>query len=565
MSVGSVVRIPLGGRKVRGFVTDVREGSPVGLKELRGVSGEIPVFDERLLETLRWAAHHYISPLAGILAKSAPPNLPRRVIPSAWPKVRGFAAGPLSGLGTAAAAGRRSPATYFLASSDWSYHVETLVGPLAQVDRSAVVIAATGFEATEIASHLSATFGTRVIVATPELSERQMTQAWQRAATVPGSIVVGTHRVVFWPVAGLGLAAIIQEGRRGMKDRQTPTIHAREILRTRARIERFGVVYVGRVPTTEVLRAGTEIVRAPGRNRIWPLVEVVDRREDPPGSGILTERVRSALRNAVARGERVFLFTHRHGYAPAARCVKCRTLRRCGACGARPDPGPSCARCGAALGPCLSCGGARFEPLGAGVGRVTELAGRLLGSDVVGNIEEGRPVVVGTERDLSKAGMIDLAVAIDPDGLILGTNYRAAEEALRTLARLAASVPFGRGKRLMVQTSQPQHPVVVALRRGDPIEFLESELEKREEMGFPPVGELIIVEVRNGAPDHDTLIKTAVGDDAKVYGPAPAQRGTRWLIQGDRLSAVRTRLRPVVQRLRDTGAAVRIDADPLDL
>ena len=70
MSVGSVVRIPLGGRKVRGFVTDVRTGSLEGLKELRGVSGEIPVFDERLLETLRWAAHHYVSPLAGILAKS---------------------------------------------------------------------------------------------------------------------------------------------------------------------------------------------------------------------------------------------------------------------------------------------------------------------------------------------------------------------------------------------------------------------------------------------------------------------------------------------------------------
>ncbi|MGZ8756308.1 MAG: primosomal protein N' family DNA-binding protein, partial [Acidimicrobiia bacterium] len=148
VSVGSVVRVPLGGRKVRGFVTDVREGSPAGLKELRGVSGEIPVFDERLLETLRWAAHHYISPLAAILAKSAPPNLPRRVAPSAWPEVSGFAAGPLSGLGTAAAAGRRSPATYFLASSDWSHHVETLVGPLAEADRSAVVIAATGFEAT---------------------------------------------------------------------------------------------------------------------------------------------------------------------------------------------------------------------------------------------------------------------------------------------------------------------------------------------------------------------------------------------------------------------------------
>ena len=565
VSVGSVVRIPLGGRKVRGFVTDVRAGSPEGLKELRGVSGEVPVFDERLLETLRWAAHHYVSPLAGILAKSAPPNLPRRVAPPSWPEVGGFATGPLSGLGVAAGAGRRHPATYFLASADWSHHVETVVGPLAIAGRSAVVIVATAFEAARIAADLSATFGPRVVVATPELSDRQMTQAWQVAATVPGSILVGTHRIAFWPVAGLGLATIIQEGRRGMKDRQTPTIHAREILRTRARIERFGVVYVGRVPTTEVLRAGTEIVRAPGRNRIWPLVEVVDRHEDPPGSGLLTERVRSALRHAMARRERVFLFTHRHGYAPASRCVKCRTLRRCGECGARPDPGPTCARCGAALGPCLSCAGARFEPLGAGVGRIIEVAGRMLGPDVVGNIDQGRSVVVGTERDLSKAGVVDLAVAIDADGLILGTNYRAAEEALRVLTRLASSVPFGRGKRLMVQTSQPQHPVIAALRRGDPIEFLESELEKREEMGFPPAGELIVVEVRNGGAENDTLIKAAVGTDATVYGPAPAPRGSRWLIQGDSLSPVRTRLRSAVQRLRDSGAAVRIDADPLDL
>jgi primosomal protein N' (replication factor Y) len=199
------------------------------------------------------------------------------------------------------------------------------------------------------------------------------------------------------------------------------------------------------------------------------------------------------------------------------------------------------------------------------VGRVIEVVGRMLGPDAVGNIDQGRSVVVGTERDLSKAGVVDLAVAIDADGLILGTNYRAAEEALRVLTRLAGSVPFGRGKRLMVQTSQPQHPVIASLRRGDPIEFLESELEKREEMGFPPAGELIVIEVRNGGADSDTLIKAAVGNDATVYGPAPAPRGSRWLIQGDRLSPVRTRLRPAVQRLRDSGAAVRIDADPLDL
>lgn len=565
VSVGSVVRIPLGGRKVRGFVTDVREGSPAGLKAIRGLSGEVPAFDERLLETLRWTAHHYVSPLAGILTKTAPPNLPRRVVAPSWPEMPVFASGPLSSLALAAGAGRRNPATYLLSSTDWSHHVETVVGPVAEAGLSSVVVVATAAEAGGIAADLTATFGPRVVVGTPNLSDRQLTQAWQVAATVPGTILVGTHRIVFWPVARLGLATIIQEGRRGMKDRQTPTIHAREILKTRARIERFGVVYLGRVPTTEVLGAGTEIVRAPGRNRIWPLVEVIDRGEDPPGSGLLTDRVRAALRHAVERQERVFLFTHRHGYAPASRCVKCRTLRRCAQCGSRPDPGATCARCGAILGPCVECGGARFEPLGAGVGRVLEVAARLLGRESVGSVHDNRAVVVGTERDLVGVGTVDLAVAVDADGLILGTNYRAAEEALRVLARLAGIVPFGRGKRMMVQTSQPQHPVIGALRRGDPLEFLEAELEKRRDMGFPPAGELIVIEVREGGTESDTMIKASVGDDATVYGPAPAPRGSRWLIQGDGLSPVRTRLRSTVQRLRDSGAAVRIDADPLDL
>ena len=565
VSVGSIVRVPLGGRKVRGYVTGLTSGTATELKALRGVSGDLPVFDERLLETLRWAAHHYVTPMAGILAKAAPPNLPRRKAASAWPKVPDVAQGPVTGLAAAAACGSRSPATYLMAAADWTRHLASVAAPVVVADRSLMVVVATAIEAGRIAAELSAIFGSRVITATSGLSDRELTNAWQTAATVPGSIVVGTHRIVFWPVARLGLAVIIEEGRRGMKDRQTPTVHAREILRMRTKVERFGLLYMGRVPTTEVLRAGTEIVRDPGRNRIWQLVEVVDRGEDPPGSGILTDRVRSALRHAIARKERVFLFTHRHGYAPASRCVRCRALRRCRECGSRPDPGTACARCGADLGPCLACGGGRFEPLGAGVGRVIEQARRVVGAEAVGNIDEGRPVVVGTERDLIEAGTMDLAVAVDADGLILGTNYRAAEEALRVLVRVAGVVPLGRGKRLVVQTSQPNHPVLIALRRGDPLEFLESELAKREQLGFPPAGELIVLEVRHAGPESHRLIEEAVGDAATVYGPATVPSGLRWLIQGNRLSIARTRLRQAVQHLRDGGAAVRVDVDPLDL
>ena len=77
--VGSIVRVPLGGRRSRGWVVSTAEGDPKGLKELLAVSGDLPVFGPELLGVLRWAAIHYVAPLATLLSKAGPPNLPRHI------------------------------------------------------------------------------------------------------------------------------------------------------------------------------------------------------------------------------------------------------------------------------------------------------------------------------------------------------------------------------------------------------------------------------------------------------------------------------------------------------
>lgn len=540
---------------MRGFVVDASEGEGSGLKEIRGVSGDLPVFSPRLLDGLRWAAFHYVAPLAVLLSRAAPPNLPRRgPFPAYPPSPPGDAAGPES----------RS-VEYLLAADRWEQHIIDASRPILAAERSVVVVAPTGPEAASLGKHLTAVFGERVVVVTPDLGAAVTTGAWAQAATRPGTLVVGTARVAFWPVSQVGLAVVMEEGRRGLKDRQTPTVHARDLLRRRARLERFRLLFIGRMPTTDVLGAGTRVVRAAGRRRLWQLVEIVDRTEEPPGSGVLTGRVGAALRGAAARGERAFLFSHRHGYAPAFACASCGTLRRCPACGARPDPGEVCARCGRSLGGCATCGGRRFRALGAGTGRIRAEASRIVGEARVGGPEDGRPVVVGTERDLVGVGSVDLAVAVDADGLILGANYRAAEDALRILIRLASIIPPGRGKRLMVQTSQPHHPVLEALRRGDPLPFLEREVAERRRLGFPPAGELIVVGVVGDPDTADAMLRRAAGTDAAIFGPAASGPGRRWLLQGADLEPVRARLRTAVQHLRDGGATVRVDVDPLDL
>jgi primosomal protein N' len=176
-------------------------------------------------------------------------------------------------------------------------------------------------------------------------------------------------------------------------------------------------------------------------------------------------------------------------------------------------------------------------------------------------------LAVGSEADLASLGPQDLVVAVDADGLILGTHYRAAEEALRVLARLVGKVggPASRG---LIQTSLPDHPVIVSLRSGDPIPFLEAELESRRSLGLPPAGQLLVLETRGTIADPEPLADIAA--EVSVLGPItrftpngePAQR---WLIQGRDLGNVRLRLRPLVERWRQHGTVVRVDSDPIDL
>jgi primosomal protein N' (replication factor Y) len=562
LAVGTIVRVPLGGRVVRGYVVGEGKSGHQKLKNVRSISGERPIFDEALLEALRWAATHYVAPLAVLLGRSAPPNLPRRVEPASLPPVAESGASPLPEVTEAAAAGRYHRSHYLLGGRPWTRPIAGLLAPVLAAGRSAIVILATGREVTRSVAALAESFPGRVVEVAPEAHHRVVTEAWSRAAGSPGLLIVGTPRISLWPVRHLGIGVVVEEGRRAMKERQTPTLHARDVLTRRGAIERFPLVFVGHMPTTEVVAGGAAIVRLPGSARAWPLVEVVDRRDEPPGEGVIGRRVRTALSAAVRTSRRVFVFTHRRGYAPAARCSECSTLRVCGTCGARPDPGTECRRCGATLTACVECGGRRFAPLGAGVGRVAEELRRIVGPE---EMAPNGTIMVGTERDLAGLGPFDLTIAVDADGLILGTNYRAAEEALRILARLAAAVGSGEGRRMMLQTIQPSHPVIVALRRGNPLPFLRHELEERRRMGFPPAGELIVVELANPPEGFGEGLERIVTRVATLLGPAESARGERWLIQGRDLGPVRLALRDLVQRARDEGARVRIDADPIDL
>jgi primosomal protein N' len=529
------------------------------LKDIAALSSEAPVFDEGLLESLLWAANHYVAPLPVVLERSLPPNLPSPPKERERSPVAVDPTGALARIAESVSRGVRRPTTAVVGrwqSLDWL----AAISPILTVGRSALIVTATEAEATSV-TMAARDLGFPVTEVAGEAG-RALTDAWVEAQ-VPGRLVVGTPRVAGWQIPGLALAVVLEEGRRAMKDRQTPTVHVRDLMTTRSRVEGFTLVFLGPTPTLEVLAAGPDVVRM--GNRAWGLVEVVDRSEDQPGSGFLAERTVAAIKAMVRSGRRVFVFTHRRSADSSMRCVQCKRVRVCEACGSRLGREPACRRCGTPSGPCPRCGGTSFEEMGSEPQRIVAEIDRKVGAGVAVLDPSRGPVAVGTERDLASLQPVPLVVAVDVDGLMLGHNYRTSEEALRILARLAGAVEIGTGRRLMAQTSLPDSSLVAALRRGDPIPYLEGILAERARHGFPPATELLAIEVR-GTVDPigiDRDLRELDGG-AVILGPAEVERGWRWLLQGS-LGPVRLALRPLVQRWRDAGSTVRIDADPIDL
>ncbi len=554
LQVGSIVRVPLGNRRVRGMVVGLRREEKAQLKDVAAVSGDLPVFDKRLLETLRWAALHYVAPLSVVLGKTAPPNLPRL---RSLEAPRRSDSKVSSALARGVADGSRIQPAH-VASAPSSAAVTDLVA--AAGERSALVIVPTVAEGRLVADYLARSLGDGVAAAWSSMPAAEVTESWSAFATGVRPVLVGTREAVWWPAPKLAVAVVLGEGRRGMKDKQTPTTHVRDVIRRRGAVERFPVVSFGEVPTAETVAAGVELIMPAGR--AWPVTELVDRTEDPPGRGALSERVRSAMRSLIGRSGTAFVLCRSRG--EAVRCARCRELRLCRACGSSIGRSAECSRCATPAADCGNCGGKRFEAAFASIPRVVEELRGVVGS-AAGGPDSGAQIVVGTERDVPPPGTVDVAVAVDPDSLLFAPNYRAAEDGLRLLARVARTVGRGRGNRAIVQTAHPSHPVYEALRRGNAVDFLRRELAARSGDGLPPLSQLMAVEVEGGPDTVAGDLASAAADGVRLLGPAIDGDKRRWLVQGADLRRVKAALRTVVQAWREAGARVRIDADPIEL
>jgi primosomal protein N' (replication factor Y) len=534
LPVGTIVRVDLHGRRVRGWVVPGGDDAPAGvdLKPLLKVSGAGP--PPEVVELARWAAWRWAGRWAHLLRTASPPaNAPP----------------PRIGEGYVDYVDATVPSFVVRRVAPGADRLPIVREAVA--DGPAIVVVPEIDAAARLADRLRRD-GRRVALLAGEFGVR----AWE-AAAAGDAVVVGTRVAVWAPIPDEALRGmlVLDEHDEALQAEQAPTWHARDVAVERARRAGVPCVLVSPVPTLHALAHAGDVVADKGG---WPRVEVADRRRDDR-PGLFSPRLAELADGA----GRVVCVLNRLGRSRLLVCTACDTTAACSVCGAavhQPDAEVlRCSACGSERPPvCVECGGVRFKNLRMGVARAREELEVLVGEPVeevtatTGELPDGVRVVVGTEAVLHRLRVGSAAVVafLDLDQELLATRYRAGEQALALVARAARAV--GRDGRVLLQTRLPEHPAVRAAVLGDPTRFSAAERERREALRYPPFGALAVV---SGAAAEAWV--GLAGDPplgVEVLGPVDG----RWLVRA-----------PTDEALADWLAAVerppgrlRIEVDP---
>lgn len=549
--VGSIVRVPLAGRRVGGWITRLgppADGLPADrLVPIAAWSGHGP--DAATIELAEWAAARWGSDRLRPLLVSATPH--RRVRSIGQP-VR-----------------RRRPSD-FRDASDGARRLMADGGGVVRVtpsDDVLPIVLAAAERGPALVVHPSEPI--RLLLAArlraAGLTVAVLPDDWALAAAGT-DVVVGGRAAVWAPVPDLAAVVVLDEHDDSLQEERTPTWHARDVAIERARRADVPCVLVSPCPTVTALAwSGNRWMRpTPEAERAgWPSVELVDRSDDEPWKrSLITSELVTVLRDPALR---VVCIHNTPGRARLLACRSCRALLTCERCEAsvqQADDGTLvCRRCEQVRPPvCQRCGSSTLANVRPGVSRLREelevAAGRPVGAVTgtspdrgdAGDADGAADVVVGTEAALHRVRSADVVAFLDLDAELFAPRYRAAEQALALLVRAARLVgPRDGGGRLIVQTSSPDHAVVQAAVAADPGRVARVEAARRRELSLPPFAALARVS----------------GDGAAEFvaasGLPAAQDGEGWLVR----AATWDDLGPVLARTaRPKGSRLRVEVDP---
>lgn len=448
-----------------------------------------------------------------------------------------------------------------------------------------------------------------------DLPPRMREKVWRQAVEGRVRVVAGARSALFLPFKELGLIIVDEEHDPAYKQEDRVFYNARDMAVVRGHLSGFPVVLASATPSVESRvnaisgRYGRLALPTRYAEAALPDIKPIDMRRAPPARGgflspVLLEKVAST----VNKGEQALLFLNRRGYAPLTLCRVCghrfqcpdcsswlvehrfRGQLVCHHCGHNERRPEACPECGT-LDHLVACGPGVERIAEEVVSHFPEARTIVLSSDLLGGVKRMRleleavakgeaDIVIGTQLVAKGHNFPNMTLVgvVDADLGLANGDPRAAERTFQLLSQVIGRAGRTGKKSLgLLQTYQPDHPVMRAIVSGDSEAFYEREIAERERAALPPYGRLagIIVSAdsRADAEGHARQLRKAapVARDIFVLGPAEAplamlagRHRFRLLVHGERKAEMQNFIRQMLKdgpKLRGS-IRVSVDIDP---
>jgi len=372
------------------------------------------------------------------------------------------------------------------------------------------------------------------------LADSERVSIWQGARSGEVNIIIGTRSAVFTPMNKLGAILIDEEHDASFKQQEGFLYQGRDMAVKRANHQGIPILLGSATPSIESLENVKQgryqylrLTSRPGKSKP-PEMALLDTRTLSLEAGI-SQLLMSEVRQHIEKKNQVMLFLNRRGFAPVIMCPSCGWHAVCEHC----DSGMTyhafaskviCHHCGLEekISPkCPDCGSPKLTTQGQGTERIEQvLKTHFPKTNVIridrdstsskGSLDKklkqvhaGDPVILIGTQMLTKGHdfpNLTLVGILDVDQALFSLDYRAQERLAQQVVQVAGRAGRGNKKgRVVLQTSQPEHPLLLSLLSKGYKQTAEQILNERGVWDYPPVGALAIIKAN--AESSDAAVK----------------------------------------------------------
>jgi primosomal protein N' (replication factor Y) len=462
-------------------------------------------------------------------------------------------------------------------------------------------------------------FSVSIVVSHSKLTDRQRQIAWLKMQQGECSILLGTRSALFTPLKNPGLIILDEEHDASFKQQEGFRFSARDVAVVRGKMLNIPVLLGSATPSLESLHNVDQqryrLLHLPERagNAIEPVLQLLDIRNKKMLEGI-SEALITEIKKTLAKNEQVLLFLNRRGFAPTLICHGCGWVARCRRCDAnlvihRDEGLLRCHHCGQEqrlIKQCPACKTGELTPLGLGTERVEKVLAELFADKTIvrldrdstqrkGSLEsylkqisQGEvDIILGTQM-LAKGHHfpnVTLVAILDVDSGLFSIDFHAAEKLAQMIVQVSGRA--GRAEKpgkVIMQTRQPDHPLLTTLIRSGYKSFARTALAERKEASLPPYSYQALLRVQAVDVQMPQIFLHAVVELAeklnkghtRILGPVAAPMARRaglyryqllfQSVKRPELHALLDVLMPELEKLKQA-KKVRwsLDVDPVDL